>query len=348
MFDPHDFRRSAVLLGDNDPYKPRPPTMIENRASPAPTFGTKYGSPPPAAYMQDSYSFGMYDSGPYPSFGPGQYVNSPVTATSARAMMNEPPRMPDPSYDDQSQYLVRYPSVSEQHLATPVTVHRQPSVTSNTVPADDYVDLSRSSVSPFQAAQYAEISRQLNTDVPKGLDTPAATHFIGSEKPVLQTVGEVNEEDEQPKMPQSQASSPFDDRLDEELEFPAPPEMGTRIDSMPPILPEIHVRNGSYDFPSSIRGSSIDSTTGNDMTGPAVPYGQKFTLTPSPLASSTGLVPEPDTESVKASSPPAAPVTPAPLAETPATAPKPAGEEPKKRPDTVYTIYDPDDAYGGI
>jgi hypothetical protein len=67
--------------------------------------------------------------------------------------------MPHAPYGDNS-HLTRQPS-SAAYLS------RQPSAAAYSIPNDPqahYVNLDRSSVTPFQAAQYADISRQLGND----------------------------------------------------------------------------------------------------------------------------------------------------------------------------------------
>lgn len=83
------------------------------------------------------------------------------------------------------QNVSKSPKIMRQTTITSYpTVTRQPSLKSTNIPADDYVDLNRASVSPFQAAQYAEISRRLNVEpsllpgtgavvAPPGLVSPA-------------------------------------------------------------------------------------------------------------------------------------------------------------------------------
>ncbi|KAG6846250.1 hypothetical protein H0H93_015050 [Arthromyces matolae] len=128
-------------------------------------------------------------------------------------------------------------------------------------------------------------------------------------------------------------------------EFPVPPSPAhSRIDSNPPMLPEIQLdsRPASYDFPASVRGSGFASGIPVSVTKDysRSPLANGFPLTPSPLASSFAIT----------SPPPAStefPTAAAAAADSPPPTPRldKTQEAPKKRPDTVY---DDEDAYGGI
>ncbi|KAG6909797.1 hypothetical protein DXG01_015290 [Tephrocybe rancida] len=378
-FNATDFRRSAVLMDDPPThdetvergFNPRPPTMIERRlASPAPTFGTQYGAPGPAAGSND------YDYNQYQAYGPSQ-MRSP---NSAHPMFSDP-AYPSPAYphqpygqspfspigspvgmnpyegSQQSPVLTRQPSNATQLSRAPSSngpngyPSEDPHYGGYPIPAaqnqNEYVDLDRSSVTPYQAAQYAEISQKLHTEVPTGLDTPAVTAFIQ------------NQNNQAPPLPaesRTPSPSPFSDPAPGQLpypgevtprpstdldDFPAPPSPAhsgsSRVNSIPPTLPEIYVdsRPSSYDFPASVRGSDIASGFPSGVTKDYLksPLGNHFPSTPSPLASSFGI---PTPPAAATSFPEVAPPTPRlSKTEVPVT----------KRPETVY---DDDDAYGGI
>ncbi|KAG6817323.1 hypothetical protein H0H87_010340 [Tephrocybe sp. NHM501043] len=379
-FNANDFRRSAVLMDDPPThdetvergFNPRPPTMIERRlASPAPTFGTQYGAPGPALGLND------YDYNQYQAYGPAQLRSS----MSATPMLNDSaypnPAYPQPAYgqspfspigspvsaaganpydgSQQAAILTRQPSNTTQLSRSPSAngpngyPSEDPHYGGYPVPGqNDYIDLDRSSVSPYQAAQYAEISQKLNTDVPSGLDTPVVNELIQNQVSNVQA----------PPVPvksRTPSPSPFSDPAPGTLpypgdvtprastnldDFPAPPSPShssrSRVESIPPTLPEIHVesRPSSYDFPASVRGSETPSSFPSGVTKDYTksPLGNQFPATPSPLASSFAIP----------SSPPAV----ANLQESPPPTPRlNKTETPAKRPDTVY---DDDDAYGGI
>ncbi|KAG1908052.1 uncharacterized protein F5891DRAFT_1181075 [Suillus fuscotomentosus] len=127
-------RQSAILVDDPEPsFNPRPPTMIErHNASPAINAQHNY---------QNYYG------------GYGQQATYSDTLHPQMAMPHAP-------HGDHS-HLTRQPS-SAAYLS------RQPSDAGYPIPNDPqahYVNLDRSSVTPFQAAQYADISRQLGSDL---------------------------------------------------------------------------------------------------------------------------------------------------------------------------------------
>lgn len=198
-------------------------------------------------------------------------------------------------------------------------------------PEAHYVDLSRSSVSPFQAAQYAEISNHLQTAPPAPLPTPmvaaAVDKAIMEEDPIVPTVSEprplkIANPGRVTSPVEALEPSPFNDpqptheHFDADEDFvpraPSPAYSSkSRIDSTPPKLPEISVQQRAFspvvmNFP---------------LSPPAV--------TPSPLAQHVDL-PSPPSEAHFS-----APPTPRPTKDAPAPV----------RPDTVY---DDEDAYGGI
>ena len=278
------------------------------------------------------------------------------------------------------------------------------------VPANDYVDLNRSSVTPFQAAQYAEISRRLNTPVPGGLGTPAAREYVQDRMDGV--AGGTDTVHEVPPLPPMDRASPFADpeestppspqrtsvvlqeeepapepaapsSIGHDLDFPALPasthvaSLRYRIDSTPPMLPEILVQSrestgtfSAYDFPSSVRGSLTPSAVSSgflmaESSGlfpESLLGGSGFPATSSPLASSFGFLNTPT--AVGKSSFPAIPVerdfhtaiTAPSESDDPRTASASAPAEAlavtkpgeKKKRDTVYTLYGPEDAYGGI
>jgi len=137
-----DFKRQSAMLVDDPPepkpsYNPRPPTMIERHNT------------SPALAAQRNYPQNFYGGyGQQAAYGPSDVRHG-----------GSPPPMQQRGYaprEDTSQ-LTRQPS-SATYLS------RQPTAAGYGIPNDPqahYVDLNRSSVTPFQAAQYADISRQL-------------------------------------------------------------------------------------------------------------------------------------------------------------------------------------------
>jgi hypothetical protein len=407
-----------------DTYNPS--SMVQRHmgspASPAPTFGTMYGRPGPD-HMQNGYG-GEYSQNHagygnnYQSFAPGQVINpygqnayptSPMTAQSAHPMYQPSPYTQSPfspvSPTEQYGFHDNAPAATvgavngagypvltrkgsnqshesahgQSDLANP---HRE------SLPANDYVDLNRSSVSPYQAAQYVEISRRLNTEPPAGLRTADVDREL-------------------PPPPAGAGSSPFADpasappspggqyaidrrhlngpsahertfsgdssNLPEPhtLDFPAPPSpvhptstSRYRIDSMPPSLPEINIeasRVSVSSYPMLASPAVRDSRAPSMLTAGLTPGGtgsaaSRFPTTPSPLASSFGMPSPPPAAASAAFVPPGPPpaLTPgaAPAAVDAASAPtarQPSAHalDQKKR-NTSYSMYEAEDAYGGI
>lgn len=343
----------------------RPPTMIEQKLNHNPA---SYAPPMPA----HPYGYGVgYNQ---PSFSPGQ-VYTPTSPNSANPFFSPYDHSPmaypmhqEAFYDGQGNVISAHPSM----VSSTVVVSRRGSAGSNKPLPDiavegEYVDMSRSSVTPFQAAQYADISRHLNVAPPQGLpltpvseehdhvpetplpETPlpdvsvsshaaAALEFQGQHLAVESTVHEnafpespfadpVMAEQQQQRLSQRQSTN--------SVLQPPPAALASspkaRITSIPPMLPELTLQERSFspvvmDFPVP------PSTIGR-------PEPQTSPLASPPVVSSPSLPsPPPNVHLPDAPAPPRArtsePAVPTPK-EVPAT----------KRPETVY---DDEDAYGGI
>lgn len=236
----------------------------------------------------------------------------------------------------------------------PVAVTHQNSVTggpfSPVVSSPDaadphYTDLSRSSVTPFQAAQYAEITEKLGAPmssvlsaVPEERQAAVSDNLAVPSHDDPSTQGE-NTRTESPfadaAAVQQPIDNPSDESMDDELPLPSPSAFQqTRIASLPPTLPEIYVPEhfspvASLEFPVplSVRNSpSPLSAEFSDLRGP--PPTTESYYKSSPLATST-------------------PVQAQAQATVIPREPKTDGA-PTNRRDTVYTVYDEEDAYGGI
>jgi hypothetical protein len=363
--------------------------MIERHlASPAPTFGTQYGHPGPVfneytgEYADNGAGYGVPN---FQSFSPGQVLNmnnaapSPISANSAHPMYADPayaqspfspagsPIAPHGQYAGQEYYehgqppvgVAAYPVLTRQGsgssqtsdkrgLPTPTNIQRE------NAPASDYVDLNRSSVSPYQAEQYQEISRRLNTEVPAGLPTAE----IEKDLPPQPNTSPFADPTSAPPSPGGQYA--IDRRnlerpvsgeslASQTLEFPVPPSPAHavssryRVDSSPPTLPEIFVESRVSVGGFPMRNSEIMSP------GLTPGQGSRFPTTPSPLASSFAMSsPPPSGESSFVHNAAAAP---SPL-HNEVSAPEAAvtkEENPNaKKRTTTYSMYDPEDAYGGI
>ncbi|KAG6381794.1 hypothetical protein JVT61DRAFT_402 [Boletus reticuloceps] len=180
-FDAQAFKRQSAILVDDPPapsrsYNPRPPTMIEqHNASPAlaaqgaysgqnfygnysehsqqppyaPEMNQLAGSPPPRAYGAPSMGYAGYND-------PQQRI------------VRQPSNMGRPAYDP-TQQLARQPSNAQYLTRQPSSApgYSPPTAPPTSLdPNARYIDLNRSSISPYQAAQYADISRQLGTNNP--------------------------------------------------------------------------------------------------------------------------------------------------------------------------------------
>jgi len=218
-------------------------------------MGPQHGYP----YQQGDYN-GQYNSPEYhpTSFQPGQVINNPFSRPYGDSPMGSP--VPAPLYNQG--YNPRVDFARQPSQATYMS--RQPSLPA---PAGDnvndskYVDLTRSSVTPFQAAQYEEISRQLDVTNPSS---------------VLEAVTEEESRSGPPFASPISSSSP------------------AHISSVPPSLPNV-------------------------SDGPMSPVNSGFNPSAKALSSLAQSI------------------------DTPAYVPTQG-----KRPDTVYTLYDDEDAYGGI
>lgn len=431
-FDANNFRRSAVILPDPPThedtvargYNPPPSSGMEQQHLPVPASAWGYGG---SHYEQNAAGADFQNY--YPNqVVPGQIVSptSPPRTTQGQLFINPHAAYPGP----QSVFSPISPLQSpyEQSISSPVltrqasngfaiapypTLTRQPTTKSSQIPADDYVDLDRSSVSPFQAVQYAEISRKLNSQPPSGLSSPA--QLYATQQKDLPPPPPARSSPEIPASVASYSVSPFADPTHTapgsppssprfpvtpvmtepstpvtpsmlnvqtlhipahstdtvsqvELQFPVPPSPAIsyssryRVDSLPPTLPEIQVQNRSSvssfmknsplgsGFPSGVSDvGEMGLQTRLENKYVNSPLASSFGI-PSPLAAFEDQLAKAQEKAVKAtsaSSPLAAPVT---RDSTPAPAPSSSATERSKDSDgkRPNTIYDPEDAYGGI
>ncbi|KAL5513339.1 hypothetical protein ACEPAH_3738 [Sanghuangporus vaninii] len=305
-YDPDGFKRQSVMLRDDDASLqrgnssgrggPRPPTMFERHNQNIAAFATI-----PTTYQSSSNSYGSanpfsdYASHSPPSFTPGMYVPSPATSQA-----------PAVNYANVSPY---YNPASQSPVGSPVTIAsyggaaynahgnlvRVPSnaaasmlARNNSVlqPDENSDYLTRASVTPFQAAQYEAISKQLNIPPPMSLqqvseaDETEATNRVNQGNPLSTQIRDSAPfvspfEDHQLNTIQSGAGAVAFEK-DEKLEpsrpsseFHSAPEPASRVPSMPPSLPEIRMMSGSfspvaYNFPvtPSPRKGSFDVASG--------------------------------------------------------------------------------------
>lgn len=339
--------------------------------SPPPMHPGQVMSPPP---MHPGQTMSPPPMNPFYAHAPGAYGAEGLPFDNLAASGQMLARQPSTG---SAQVLTRQPSVGSAQVLTRqpsagsnAYLTRQPSFGANQVPGmmtpgmgqaqAQYVDLSRSSVTPFQAVQYAEISRRLNTAPPGPLPLPTSDAALNmtvteQEEDVQYADGNVRPLDlgqavnpQQILAPSDHGhalpESPFADPHARVQGPPQSPVMATlpahdqivdkdddvllqppqrtlsgrsRVPSIPPTLPQLSIHERpfspvSYEFPSSSGAPK-----------------------PSPLAAEV-------TQEMPAV-PPAAHTTNASVAS--GARREPAGG---KRPDTVYTVYDDEDAYGGI
>lgn len=328
-FNPDAFRSQSVMLPDDDrPSRrgPRPPTMIERHVanSPATLGPNQYNyplPPPPAQYAQGGYGnpFGnqyqmSFNPGDVMSPGPGPGSPSPPPPSHSPYT----PNTAQPFFGQYAQSPIASPMtpVGYNNIGQPA-LSRQPSGGSRAPMSpggqdDHYVDLNRSSVTPFQAQQYEEISRRLGAD---GMaDISEEAEAVPSPPPKEKETPLTDPALRVPATPAPPYSDYDPHSVSEEL--PAPPSpvhtSHSRVPSSPPLLPEIELHNRpfspmdhSYDFPSSAKASTFDI--------------------PSPKL---------DAEFAAAGPGPSAKAPPSQLRNVAAMRPE--------------TVYDPEDAYGGI
>ncbi|KAF9528942.1 hypothetical protein CPB83DRAFT_853474 [Crepidotus variabilis] len=268
------------------------------------------------------------------TFSAAQIINAPVSRFSDHAtpMFGEfqehyqaaqpyPVHYPFPSPYEQ-QAFSGHTSVQSSLPTQPPTPHDQylsnDPTPRDSIPPDDFVDLTRSSVSPFQAAQYQAISEKLNAQVPiledralPPLPPPCAdaNPFNDPNTSADETNGDVSR-----SQSLSRQSVSGESIVAEALEFPLPPTPSQasitryRVDSMPPMLPDINVQTRV----------SMNSMMGESQLG--VPMPSKVPAR-SPLATS---------EIVPAPSPPEAAVV-----------------KTSQNDLSRFSIYNVEDVYGG-
>jgi hypothetical protein len=245
------------------------------------------------------------------SFSPGDVVFSSPQSPPATAMAAQPvffvPGSPARGFGGMDARGA--PAIGESVPSTP-TYDAPP------VRESHYVDLDRSSVTPFQARQYSELQARLDQIAPPPLPQKGASPFADPVLPAEDAHAHAEHEialDDTSEV-QHVVGHADDDDDEEELAPPAAPYDAPRITSMPPTLPELLPRAFS-----PVTLGAEDEFNFTLHAGSATLAPDAFPTTPNP------------------------PVTPtfAPQQQrAPAPAPAPAA-----RPETMY---DMEDAYDGI
>jgi len=334
---------------------PRPPTMIERHLNSMPS--TLSSQPTmPNMYSNTGYGngYGAFESD-QSSFYPGDIMtptsSNPFISPYAQDVLVSPVSSSVPDYHVAShptspvsppQALTRSSSSTNQAAvirqnSIPGGPH-SPMVSSPNDTDPQYVELSRSSVTPSQGIQYEEITKNLHAPMSSVMATvPEESYDDITHNRMLTTDPSLRDEVSLKEFADVDSGTEqvvdASSGLDIEVPLPTPIMFEqTRISSNPPTLPEIRVPERSFSpvaslelpVPLSARESpSPFSVEFSDVRTPP-PAGLK--LTSSPLATST---------------PESAELT---------IIPRDQKTEAKsfKRPDTVYTLYDEEDAYGGI
>jgi hypothetical protein len=290
-----------------------------------------YGAPP-APYAVGQYTspgayagHGHSDSGT-PSFAPGEVVfasplSPPATATAAQPVFFVPQRANSRGHAHE-QPLPSLPG-------TPVSEAPHGYGAASMPPSrreSEYVDLARSSVTPFQARTYAEISNRLDAmpESPERAESSEGSESVAAHMPALPESPNPFSDPAAPVGPPTpEAEAPTHEDDTQEIELEAPPAIGSlpRITSVPPSLPPLTPEPErvfsmrEYDFALAPAAASASG-----LASPAT-----FPSTPLPPTT-------PGHESADAHA----------FARAQAQAPAPA---PMRRPETVF---DPEDAYDGI
>lgn len=352
---PDEFDSPARSYNAMGSGSPRPPTMIErhlNRAPTTPTYQT-----PSNMYPNDGYGAG-YGATQYgqPSFSPGDVVSptsaNPFISPYAQDVMTSPVSSNVPDYHDMPSpgNPALPPSALTRQPSGQAAVVRQNSVTGGSYSPTDtspnatdphYVDLSRSSVTPFQAAQYAEISEKLREPMSSVMVFPPVVprdDDASSDRTLIPHT------DLPPRDQNVPTESPFVDpgskhldtdashELDTEVPLPTPILVEhTRVTSRPPTLPEIQVPERSFspvaslEFPIPLSARETPSPFSVEFSDTRTPPPAGLKYKNSPLATSSPTQSQPAV-----------------------TLRGPKTEAELSRRDTVYTLYDEEDAYGGI
>jgi hypothetical protein len=326
---------------------PRPPTMIERHLNSMPSPLSRQPSMP--MYSNSGYGngYGVSESG-QSSFYPGDVMtpisSNPFISPYAQDILVSPVSSNVPDYHVASdptspvapQALTRSSSSTNQAAvirqnSIPGGPH-SPMVSSPNDTDPQYIELSRSSVTPSQGMQYAEINEKLHAPMSSVMATvPEESHNDATHNSMLTPNADPPKESADVDSGTEHQVIDAPCELDIEVPLPTPIMFEqTRISSNPPTLPEIRVPERSFSpvaslelpVPLSARESpSPFSVEFSDVRTPP-PAGLKFAS--SPLATST------------------------PTSTEPTVIPSDQKAKSSKRPDTVYTLYDEEDAYGGF
>lgn len=313
--------------------------------SPRPDFASQHNSVEGQNYGYQN-PFSDYNAQTQTSVSPGMYMPSTAAPFLSGSAQSQAYPYPDGTPLNMHN-LARSPSDG-----APSMLSRGNSLSQHL--EGDYADLNRSSVTPFQAAQYEAISKQLNIPVPVPKPLPPVIEGQELENPI-EPVGA--EHDSSLTLPMHNSAmndaptpNPFDDdesrparpssefHHDEPQVLEIPESLRPRATSKPPSLPEIeqsqHLFSPLQDsFPVTVspRKPSFDvpatSVSSKDVSSRSSEVSSLQLAQVSNNGHEGNAHPEPSSEPIRNASP--------------------AAEKPKAsaRPET---LYDDEDAYGGI
>lgn len=324
---------------------PQTPAPVMQYANTAPVYSPAYQSPLGSPATISSYGGAQFDA-------QGQLVRAPSSGT----MLNRSGSVAHPQYPgspplpETVDLTQGYGQVSHNPSdANSAVLSRNNSVLQVRGQATDadYADLSRASVTPFQAAQYEAISKQLNIPPPMPLQQVNEVDEVeASKNPVARS-------NSLPVDTKELFPSPFDDPGNYPAQGAAivpidnqnnagDETASTRVTSMPPSLPEISMSERVFSpvklsFPQS-SAMTLD-TQGRASPKVDLPPLSPVLSTPQKAQVVSGAAHDGRETPVEIGF--AAPVS---AKVEVSNIPAQSGQNPK-RPETVY---DDDDAYGGF
>ncbi|KAH9028664.1 hypothetical protein EDB85DRAFT_2255244 [Lactarius pseudohatsudake] len=312
-------RQSAALGADAEPVRPygappRPPSMIERHLNNTPSM------PPRQPTLPNVYPNNAYGNG----YGATNYSSGQTL--SLLATLSRRTRQTRSSHPLTREPPIRTGPVPVAHQNSVTGGPFSPVVSSPDAPDPHYTDLSRSSVALFQAAQYAEITEKLGG-------------------PMSSVLGAVSEE-RQAAVSDNNAAPSYDD----------PSTQGVNMHTESPFVdaPVVQqpIGNPSYEsddeLPCPLRMHSIRCVSHHFHRLASLEFPVPLSVRSSPSAISAEFSdlrgPPPSEPNHKSS--PLATSTPMRAQEQPTVIPREpkTGAAPANRPDTVYTVYDEEDA----
>jgi len=232
---------------------------------------------------------------------------------------------------------------------------QHPGLNAPPMPENDYMDVTRASVTPYQAEQYAAISRQLNI-APVPLPQLSEEHGAGEDAHMPVTVTNGNQPMESPftdpqeNVAHYQSSRPSSE-FHEHNYYGQTDEPVPRVPSIAPVLPDIQLQQRAFSpmsFPVS--PSPMRATFGADAITPPAARPDLPPLSPVSSSPRRAQFVQNETRAHDGRETPVeigfveSPASTSQATHQQTVVPATTSTE-KKRPDT---FYDDDDAYGGF